>query len=180
MTVSDWYHDQMTVLIPKFMSKANPSGAEPVPQAALLNDTQDLKIPVKPGKTYLFRVVNMAAFAGQYLWFEGHNMSIVEVDGVYTQPAEATMIYLAAAQRCSFLLTTSNETTGNFAFVASMDTVRIYVLLSSQGSELTVPRIYLTFCRPTSTTTSRGGLHTTTPSPSPTRLSSTSWRRSMT
>ncbi|KAI5925944.1 Cupredoxin [Camillea tinctor] len=122
VTVSDWYHDQMTDLLPGFISKNNPTGAEPVPQAALWNDTQNLKVPVEPGKTYLFRMINIGAFAGQNIWFEGHNMTIVEVDGVYHQPAVAEMIYLSAAQRCSFLVTTKNETTANYAFVASMDT----------------------------------------------------------
>ncbi|KAI1076349.1 Cupredoxin [Whalleya microplaca] len=122
MTVSDWYHDQMTDLLPGFISKGNPTGAEPVPNAALFNETQDLKVAVQPGKTYLFRVINIGAFAGQYIWFEGHNMTIVEVDGVYHQPAVADMIYLTAAQRCSFLVTTKNETTANYAFVGSMDT----------------------------------------------------------
>ncbi|KAH8160132.1 hypothetical protein CIB48_g8116 [Xylaria polymorpha] len=122
LTVSDWYHEQMAVLLPAFNSKSNPTGAEPVPQAALFNETQNLKVAVEPGKTYLFRVINIGAFAGQYIWFEGHNMTIVEVDGVYHQPAEAEMIYISAAQRCSFLITTKNETTANYAFVASMDT----------------------------------------------------------
>ncbi|KAI3332769.1 Cupredoxin [Ustulina deusta] len=122
LTVSDWYHEQMAVLLPAFNSKSNPTGAEPVPQAALFNETQNLKVAVQPGKTYLFRMVNIGAFAGQYIWFEGHNMTIVEVDGVYHQLAVAEMIYLSAAQRCSFLLTTKNETTANYAFVASMDT----------------------------------------------------------
>ncbi|KAI1376013.1 putative ferroxidase [Hypoxylon crocopeplum] len=122
LTVSDWYHDQMTDLLPGFISKGNPTGAEPVPQAALFNDTQNLGIPVRPGTTYLFRMINIGAFAGQYIWFEGHNMTIIEVDGVYHQPATAEMIYLSAAQRCSFLVTTKNETTTNYALVASMDT----------------------------------------------------------
>ncbi|KAI0406374.1 Cupredoxin [Xylaria palmicola] len=122
LTVSDWYHEQMAVLLPAFNSKGNPTGAEPVPQAALFNETQNLKVAVQPGKTYLFRMINIGAFAGQYVWFEGHNMTIVEVDGVYHQPAEAEMIYVSAAQRCSFLVTTKNETTANYAFVASMDT----------------------------------------------------------
>jgi iron transport multicopper oxidase len=113
----------MQVLIPKFINKANPTGAEPVPQAALLNDTQNVTVPVQPGKTYLFHVVNIGAFAGQYIWFEGHNITIVEVDGVITDRAEAEAIYLGAAQRCSFLITTKNETTANYAFVSSMDTV---------------------------------------------------------
>ncbi|KAI0137114.1 Cupredoxin [Xylariales sp. AK1849] len=122
LTVSDWYHDLMTVLLPAFINKANPTGAEPVPKNALFNDTQNLTVSVQPGKTYLFRMINMGAFAGQYIWFEGHNMTIVEVDGIYTQPAVAEMIYISAAQRCSFLLTTKNETTSNYAFVGSMDT----------------------------------------------------------
>ncbi|KAK4211143.1 Cupredoxin [Rhypophila decipiens] len=122
LTVSDWYHDQMPGLLNFFISKANPTGAEPVPNSALLNETQNLTIPVEPERTYLFRMINMGAFAGQYVWFEGHNITILEVDGIYTQPAEADMIYLSAAQRCSFLLTTRNSTTENFPIVASMDT----------------------------------------------------------
>ena len=125
LTVSDWYHDRMPGLLSRFISKANPTGAEPVPNSALLNETQDLQVPLQPGKTYLFRMINMGAFAGQYIWFEGHNMTILEVDGVYTHPAEASMIYLSAAQRCSFLITARNETTANFPIVASMDTVRL-------------------------------------------------------
>ncbi|KAI1129829.1 Cupredoxin [Nemania abortiva] len=122
LTVSDWYHEQMAIMLPTFNFKGNPTGAEPVPQAALWNETQNLTVVVEPGKTYLFRVINIGAFAGQYIWFEGHNMTIVEVDGVYHQPAVAEMIYVSAAQRCSFLITTKNETTANYAFVASMDT----------------------------------------------------------
>ena len=125
MSVSDWYHEEMQVLIPKFINKANPRGPEPVPQSALFNDTQNLTVSIQPGKTYLFQVVNVGAFAGQYIWFEGHNMTIVEVDGVYTEQAEAEMIYLAAAQRCSFLIKAKNETTANYAFIGSMDTVRL-------------------------------------------------------
>ena len=66
----------MATLIPKFLNKANPTGAEPVPQNGLLNDTQNLTVSIQPGKTYLFHVVNIGAFAGQYLWFEGHNMTM--------------------------------------------------------------------------------------------------------
>jgi iron transport multicopper oxidase len=124
LSVSDWYHEEMQTWIPKFINRANPTGAEPVPQAVLFNDTQNLTVSVQPGKTYLFNMVNMGAFAGQYIWFEGHNMTIVEVDGVFTEKVETSqMIYLGAAQRCSFLITTRNDTSANFAFVTSMDTV---------------------------------------------------------
>ncbi|KAH7157021.1 Cupredoxin [Dactylonectria macrodidyma] len=129
LTLSDWYHDEMQYLInTQFMVKSNPSGAEPVPKNALMNETTNHTISIKPDTTYLFRVINIGAFAGQYLWFEGHTMRIVEVDGIYTKEAEAEMIYISAAQRVSFLLTTKKSTSENFPIVASMDTTLFDVL----------------------------------------------------
>jgi iron transport multicopper oxidase len=125
LTFSDWYHSLMKPMVDFFMSRVNPTGAEPVPDAALMNDTQGLKIKIEPGKTYMFRMVNIGGFAGQHVWFEGHTMRIVEVDGVYTEPADAEMIYISAAQRYSVLITARNDTGGNFPVVGSMDQVGI-------------------------------------------------------
>ncbi|KAL1626493.1 hypothetical protein SLS56_006804 [Neofusicoccum ribis] len=122
ISLSDWYHDQMPGLLKQFISVANPTGAEPVPNSALLNDTQNFTLSVEPGKTYLIHLANIGAFAGQYFWIEGHTMRIVEVDGIWTEPAEADMIYVASAQRYAVLLTTKNDTSTNFAMVGSMDT----------------------------------------------------------
>lgn len=121
ITISDWYHDQMPGLMDHFISVENPTGAEPVPNAALMNDTQNLTISVDPGKTYFFRLTNVGAFASQYFWIEGHNMTIIQVDGVYTEPAEAQMIYVTAAQRYGFLVTARNDSSANFAIQNSMD-----------------------------------------------------------
>ena len=130
LTLSDWYHDQMPGLLSKFVSVTNPSGAEPIPNAALMNDTQNLSVLVEPGKTYMIRMVNMAAFAAQYLWFEGHSMRIIEVDGIYTEPAETGMIYISPGQRYSVLLATKNDTSSNFAIVGSMDRVSVPVMFA--------------------------------------------------
>jgi len=124
LTLSDWYHDEMPGLIAGFISYKNPTGAEPVPKSALMNDTQNLTVPVEPGKTYYFRLSNIGAFAGQYFWIEGHTMQIIEVDGVYTDPAETNMIYITASQRYGFLVTMKTDSSANFAMVGSMDTVR--------------------------------------------------------
>lgn len=131
LTLSDWYHDQMPNLLKSFINVVNPTGAEPVPDAALMNDTQNVSTLVEPGKTYMFRIINIGAFAGQYLWFEGHTMQVVEVDGIYTEAAAADMIYLTAAQRYSVLIQTKNQTSSNFAYVASMDQVRQLLLATS-------------------------------------------------
>ncbi|KAJ4991828.1 multicopper oxidase [Stagonosporopsis vannaccii] len=121
LTFSDWYHDSMPRLMSGFISIANPSGAEPVPQAALVNDTQNLTVKIEPGKTYMLRMVNIGAFAAQYVWFENHTMQVIEVDGIYTEPTDAEMLYITAAQRYSVLITAKNDTSSNFAFVGSMD-----------------------------------------------------------
>jgi iron transport multicopper oxidase len=127
LTFTDWYHEQMPKLISRFLSVANPTGAEPVPKSALINESQNATVKVEPGKTYLVRMINIGAFAAQYVWFEGHTMRVVEVDGVYTEPLEAKMLYLAAAQRVSVLITMRNDTSANFPFVGSMDEVTLYI-----------------------------------------------------
>ena len=128
LTFSDWYHDHMPDLLANFISIANPSGAEPVPDSALVNETQNLAVKIEPGKRYKFRIINMGAFAAQYVWFEDHTMQIVEVDGIYTEPSDAEMIYVTVAQRWSVIVTAKNNSDANFAFVGSMDQVRSYTL----------------------------------------------------
>lgn len=120
-TLSDWYHDQMPDVIPTFINVLNPTGAEPVPDAALMNDKQNDTIKVQPGKTYLVHLVNMGAFANQYFWIEGHNMTVVEVDGVWTEPMVTDQIYITVAQRYSFLVTMRNDTSANFPITGAMD-----------------------------------------------------------
>ena len=134
--LSDWYHDEMPQLIKKFMSVTNPTGAEPVPDTALINDSQNITTAVEAGKTYFFRIINVGAFAAHYLWFEGHTMRIIEVDGVYVEEAEAQQIYIAAAQRYGVLVTAKKDASANFPYVASMDQV-------SQHSPFDTPVTYM-------------------------------------
>ena len=49
-------------------------------------------------------------------------MTIVEVDGTYTQPREVNSIYIGTAQRYAVLLKTKSDSSRNFAITASMDT----------------------------------------------------------
>ncbi|KAJ9150004.1 Multicopper oxidase [Pleurostoma richardsiae] len=121
ITFSDWYHQSSASLLKDFITVENPTGAEPVPQAALMNDTQNLQVKIEPGKTYLVRMVNIGGFAAQYVWFEGHQMRVVEVDGVWTEEAEAERLYITPAQRYSVLLTARSDASQNFAIVGAMD-----------------------------------------------------------
>jgi iron transport multicopper oxidase len=123
MTVADWYHTQSPYLIEYYQSADNAAdgGAEPIPDTGLLNDGQNVSVSVKPGKTYLLHVINPGNFVGAYLKIDGHNLTIVEVDGVYTTPYTVDILYLTVAQRYGVLLTTHATSSQNFLIQAAVD-----------------------------------------------------------
>ncbi|RMZ84783.1 hypothetical protein DV737_g886, partial [Chaetothyriales sp. CBS 132003] len=103
------------------MSLYNPTGAEPIPQSFLLNDTQNTSLQVEPGTTYMLRLINIGAFVAQYFYIEDHELTIVEIDGVYTEPTKADILYIAIAQRYAVLVTTKNSTAKNYPIVTVAD-----------------------------------------------------------
>ena len=68
----------------------------------------------------MVRMVNMAAFAAFFVTFDQHEMTIVEVDGVYTEEAKTDLVYLSAGQRMSVLITAKSTNAQNYAFVGAM------------------------------------------------------------
>lgn len=146
VVLGDWYHQEHSVLLEQFINIANPGGAEPVPDSSLIyfaqNGTylgpisgtnpspvtaavgfnENATLPFQPGKTYRLRIVNTAAFAMFYFWIDGHDMSIIEVDGTDTEPFPIDLITIAVAQRYSILVTARNDTSANWAIHANMDT----------------------------------------------------------
>ncbi|KAM0746530.1 laccase [Meredithblackwellia eburnea MCA 4105] len=130
--LGDWYHEQQEVLIKQFLSVYNPTGAEPVPNSALvywmhngtyLDGFSNVTVPFEAGKTYRIRVINTSAFAMFWTWIDGHQMRIIEADGTDTEEYETDIIGLGVAQRYSFLVTAKNDTSSNFAFHANFDSV---------------------------------------------------------
>jgi iron transport multicopper oxidase len=115
------YHDQMPGLINYYLGLNNSDGAEPVPKSGLINDAKTTTFEVKPGKTYLIRIINVSALAAQFIHFDGHEMTIVAVDGVPVQPQKTDFIYASAAQRYEVLINAIENPTRNYAFLVSMD-----------------------------------------------------------
>ncbi|KAI0310690.1 Fet3 protein [Amylostereum chailletii] len=146
VVLADWYHDQHATLIKQFISVANPGGAEPVPDSALIyfaqNGTylgpkagtsgtgatasvgfnENATLPFQPGKTYRLRIVNTGAFAAQFFWIDGHEMRIIEVDGTDVEEYSTDLIEITVAQRYSVLVTARNDTSANWAVHANFDT----------------------------------------------------------
>ncbi|BGP27055.1 ferroxidase fet3 [Rhodotorula toruloides] len=134
--LSDWYHARSDKLNNKFMNKYNPTGAEPVPDSLLVyaasNGTYlpsnenvkfngNLSIPFEAGKTYRIRVLNTGIFATTFFWIDGHDMRVIEADGVDTQEFPVDYLNIAVAQRYSVLVTARNDTSSNFLVHANFD-----------------------------------------------------------
>lgn len=144
--LSDWYHQEHSVLLDHFISVANPGGAEPVPDSALIyfaqNGTylgpisgtnpspvtsrvgfnENATLPFEPGKTYRLRIVNTGAFSAFFFWIDGHDIRIIEVDGTDVEESAIDLLSITVAQRYSVLVTARNDTSSNWAIHANMDT----------------------------------------------------------
>lgn len=131
-SLTDWYHELTQVISEtKFQTRYNPTGAEPVPNSLLFNDTIGPKYLVKPGKTYRLRIANTAALSSFYFYIAGHNVTIVEVDGVFTEPASAAGIYITPAQRYSVLFTVPHNAHESEAFqMAQIADADVYDVIS--------------------------------------------------
>lgn len=128
LSMTDHYHEQMPILINKYHSVTDPAVSNngisaPVPDTGLLNDGVDTKIWMEPGKTYLVRMICWSNYAGVMIWFEGHNLTVVEVDGVYTEEADmgAKNLRIAPGQRWTFLVTAKPDASANYAIFATLD-----------------------------------------------------------
>jgi iron transport multicopper oxidase len=64
----------------------------------------------------------MTAFSQVFVNIEDHDMTIVEADGTYTVPTNASSLYIATAQRYGVLVKAKSTTNKNFAILASLDT----------------------------------------------------------
>jgi iron transport multicopper oxidase len=136
LTLSDWYHEQMPDLIYAYQSAAGEAAnGTPIPSGgALMNSGKDVKIYVKPGKTYLVHVICPANYPGHAWFFDQHQMTTVEVDGVYVDPVNVnaglngTMkTRVGPGQRMGVLINTKNDTSTNYAILDIMDVNQLFI-----------------------------------------------------
>jgi len=70
-------------------------------------------INVEQGKRYRMRLVSMACDSNFQFSIDGHNMTVIEVDGVNVEPVTVNSIQIFAAQRYSFVLN-ANQPVDNY------------------------------------------------------------------
>ncbi|CAI7651800.1 unnamed protein product [Penicillium glandicola] len=131
VTLSDWYHQQMPEMLNSYLSEANAAsnGNEPLPSSALINDSTNTKIKVLPNKTYLVHIICIGNWPGHFWVFDGHEMTVVEVDGVYVDPYPAgdKFLRVATGQRMGVLITTKPDASQNFAIWDTMDVNMMFI-----------------------------------------------------
>lgn len=57
-------------------------GKNPASVTSHVGFNENATLPFEPGKTYRLRIVNVGAFTAFYFWIDGHEMRIIEADGV--------------------------------------------------------------------------------------------------
>nr|BAU94251.1 laccase [Pholiota microspora] len=111
ITLADWYH-----------TPAPSAGLVPTSDATLINGkgryaggpTVPLTvIRVLPNKRYRFRLVSISCDPNFTFSIDGHSLTIIEADGINTQPLVVDSIQIFAGQRYSFVLKT-NQAIDNY------------------------------------------------------------------
>ncbi|EIN05347.1 laccase [Punctularia strigosozonata HHB-11173 SS5] len=110
ITLADWYH----ALAPTITGRA-------VSDSTLINGlgrvsgaTSDLAvISVEQGKRYRFRLVSISCDPNYVFQIDGHKFTVIEADGVNTQPLVVDSLQIFAGQRYSLVMT-ADQTVGNY------------------------------------------------------------------
>ncbi|OMJ23614.1 Iron transport multicopper oxidase fio1 [Smittium culicis] len=121
LTLSDWYHEEAYTLGKFLTSSKNPAGYEPPPNSGMINDRDKNSFPVSKDTTYRLRLINTSTMAVFHVKVDGHEMSLIEIDGVDIKPVTLNSVELHPAQRASILITTKNSTDFNYLIHADMD-----------------------------------------------------------
>ncbi|KAL0957110.1 hypothetical protein HGRIS_003204 [Hohenbuehelia grisea] len=111
ITLADWYHLFSTQI----------KGAAR-PDSTLINGVGRYKggpqvelavVNVEAGKRYRFRLISMACAPNWQFSIDGHQMTIIEADGEYTEPLDVDSIQIFAGQRYSYVLK-ADQPVGNY------------------------------------------------------------------
>ncbi|KAG4979684.1 hypothetical protein AAZX31_12G058200 [Glycine max] len=72
-------------------------------------ETDTFRLKVKPGKTYLLRLINAALNDELFFSIANHTLVTVEADATYVKPFESEIIVIGPGQTSNFLLKTKPE-----------------------------------------------------------------------
>nr|AGY56170.1 laccase 2 [Volvariella volvacea] len=120
ITLADWYHTpaspsscRLSSIYPSFYSS---------PQSTLINglgrSSSDFTAPlavvnVQQGLKYRMRLISISCDPNWIFSIEGHELTVIEADGISVQPVTVTSLQIFVGQRYSFVLH-ANQPVGNY------------------------------------------------------------------
>ncbi|KAI7821642.1 Cupredoxin [Kickxella alabastrina] len=124
LPMEDWFREPAEVLIKRLNSPDPHIRFGPfVPYGIIGGECANRKrIKFVPRKTYRLRLLNIGASFEFHFSMDGHELRIIEVDGVMVKEKPTHGITLGIGQRASVLVTALNSTAYNYKFHADMFT----------------------------------------------------------
>ncbi|KAE8705005.1 Laccase-4 [Hibiscus syriacus] len=111
VVLGEWWHKDVEEIVkqgsnmglPPNMSDAHTINGKPGPLFPC-SEKHTFAMEVESGKMYLLRIVNAALNDELFFAIAGHNMTVVEVDAVYTKPFVTQVILIAPGQTTNVLV----------------------------------------------------------------------------
>ncbi|XP_057788278.1 laccase-11-like [Salvia miltiorrhiza] len=124
LILGEWWNDDVEEVVkqgnklglPPTMSDAHTINGKPGPLFPC-SEKYNYAMEVEPGKTYLLRIINAALNDELFFAVAGHNMTVVEIDAVYTKPFSTDAILIAPGQTTNVLVRT-NRAPGRYFMAA--------------------------------------------------------------
>ncbi|XVF17920.1 hypothetical protein REPUB_Repub10bG0166300 [Reevesia pubescens] len=122
--VREWWHTDVEAIVkqgsnmglPPNMSDAHTINGKPGPLFPC-SEKHTFAMEVESGKTYLLRIINAALNDELFFAIAGHNMTVVEVDAIYTKPFTTQAILIAPGQTTNVLVR-ANQAHGRYFMAA--------------------------------------------------------------
>ncbi|XP_024974880.1 laccase-11-like [Cynara cardunculus var. scolymus] len=116
----EWWHADVEEVVkqgnalglPPNMSDAHTINGKPGPLFPC-SEKHTFVMEVEQGKRYLLRIVNAALNDELFFAIAGHNMTVVEIDAVYTKPFTTNALLIAPGQTTNVIVS-ANRTPGRY------------------------------------------------------------------
>ncbi|TYI05752.1 hypothetical protein ES332_A10G111500v1 [Gossypium tomentosum] len=124
VVLGEWWHKDVEEIVkqgnnmglPPNMSDAHTINGKPGPLFPC-SEKYTFAMEVESGKTYLLRIINAALNDELFFAIASHNMTVVEVDAVYTKPFVTQAILIAPGQTTNVLIQ-ANQSPGRYFLAA--------------------------------------------------------------
>ncbi|ONH91132.1 hypothetical protein PRUPE_8G095400 [Prunus persica] len=124
IVLGEWWNNDVEEVVkqgnklglPPNMSDAHTINGKPGPLFPC-SEKHTYALEVEQGKTYLLRIINAALNDELFFAIAGHNLTVVEIDAVYTKPFISQALLIAPGQTTNVLIQ-ANQAPGRY-FMAS-------------------------------------------------------------